>query len=204
MSDVREFGVYVCSLALCPSTRVHSTNMTKICVIACTGRKHTCAAWLKSHGITTVAMESTGSYWQNLYDILIESGFEVFLLALCARVLGTVQAAHVVAGRQTKNTCAAPSASMEGKTDACTLRSTSVKDSRWIQFLHSVGLLTSSFLPDIETEELRTLFRHRDFLLKQAAKYTCALHLLRTSYVVQVCPLGTKYKVFVRCKNVFV
>jgi len=87
-------------------------------VNACTGRfsckgKHTCAAWLKSHGITTVAMESTGSYWQNLHDVLIESGFEVFLLALCA--------AHVVAGRQTKN--------MEGKTD--------VKDSRWIQFLHT-------------------------------------------------------------------
>jgi len=163
-------------------------------VNACTGRfsckgKHTCAAWLKSHGITTVAMESTGSYWQNLHDVLIESGFEVFLLALCA--------AHVVAGRQTKN--------MEGKTD--------VKDSRWIQFLHtctayevrgSVGLLTSSFLPDLETEELRTLFRHRDFLLKQAAKYTCALHLLRTSYVVQVCPLGTKCEASVRCRNAFV
>jgi len=56
---------------------------------------------------------------------------------------------------------------MEGKTD--------VKDSRWIQFLHSVGLLTSSFLPDLETEELRTLFRHRDFLLKQAAKYICKM-----------------------------
>ena len=61
----------------------------------------------------------------------------------------------LVAGRQTKN--------MEGKTD--------VKDCRWIQFLHSVGLLTSSFLPDLETEELRTLYRHRDFLLKQASKY---------------------------------
>jgi len=114
LSDVREFGVYDQDL-------------------------RECAAWLKSYGITTVAMESTGSYWQNLYDVLMESGFEVFL----------------VAGRQTKN--------MEGKTD--------VKDSRWIQFLHSVGLLTSSFLPDLETEELRTIYRHRDFLLKQAAKY---------------------------------
>jgi transposase len=88
-------------------------------------------------------MESTGSYWQNLYDVLVESGFEVFL----------------VASRQTKN--------MEGKTD--------VKDSRWIQFLHSVGLLTSSFLSDLETEELRTLYRHRDFLVKQAAKYICKM-----------------------------
>ena len=123
-----------------------------------------CAAWLKSHGITTVAMESTGSYWQNLCDVLIESGFEVFL----------------VAGRQTKN--------MEGKTD--------VKDCRWIQFLHtctayevrgSVGLLTSSFLPDLETEELRTLYRHRDFLVKQAAKYTCALHEVRSINKMQKC-----------------
>jgi len=114
LEDVREFGVY-------------DRNLRE------------CAAWLKSHDIETVAMESTGSYWQNLYDVLIESGFEVLLIP----------------GRQTKN--------MAGKTD--------VKDCRWIQFLHSVGLVSSSFLPDIDTEELRTLYRHRDFLLKQAAKY---------------------------------
>jgi len=130
LSDVREFGVYDQDL-------------------------RDCAAWLKSYGITTVAMESTGSYWQNLYDVLVESGFKVFL----------------VAGRQTKN--------MEGKTD--------VKDCRWIQFLHSVGLLTSSFLPELETEELRTLFRHRDFLLKQAAKYTCALHEVQSICKMQKC-----------------
>jgi transposase len=100
-----------------------------------------CASWLKSHGIETVAMESTGSYWQNLYDVLIESGFEVLL----------------VCGAKTKN--------INGKTD--------VKDCRWIQFLHSVGLLTHSFLPDMDTEELRTLHRHREFLLKQSAKYIC-------------------------------
>ena len=116
--DVREFGVFDSDL-------------------------RECSHWLKSRGVTTVAMESTGSYWQNLYDVLIESGFEVLLAC----------------GRQTKN--------MEFKTDA--------KDCRWIQFLHSVGLLTSSFLPDLDTEELRTLYRHRDFLLKQAAKYICKM-----------------------------
>jgi len=114
LDDVREFGVYDSDL-------------------------RECATWLSSHGIKTVAMESTGSYWQNLYDVLIESGFDVLL----------------VNGSKTKN--------IGGKTD--------VKDCRWIQFLHSVGLLTGSFLPDIDTEELRTLFRHRDFLLKQGAKY---------------------------------
>jgi len=113
-TDVRKFGVYDSDL-------------------------RECAAWLQSREIKTVAMESTGSYWQNLYDVLIESDFEVLL----------------VNGSKTKN--------IGGKTD--------VKDSRWIQFLHSVGLLTNSFLPDIDTEELRTLHRHRTFLLQQASKY---------------------------------
>jgi transposase len=117
LDEVREFGVYDQDL-------------------------RECACWLRSHGIETVAMESTGSYWQNLYDVLIASGFEVLL----------------VNGAQTKH---------RNKTD--------VKDCRWIQFLHSVGLLTGSFLPDIATEELRTLYRHRDFLLKQAAKYICKM-----------------------------
>jgi hypothetical protein len=85
-------------------------------------------------------MESTGNYWQNLYDVLIESGFEVLL----------------VSGAHTKH--------MKG-------RKTDVQDCQWIQYLHSVGLLTGSFLPDFDTEELRTIYRHRDFLRKQAAKY---------------------------------
>jgi len=36
--------------------------------------------FLKAAGITTVAMESTGSYWQNLYLVLIEAGFETRLI----------------------------------------------------------------------------------------------------------------------------
>ena len=113
--DVREFGVY------------HSDLLN-------------CAHWLKSCGIETVAMESTGSYWQNLYDVLIAFGFDVLL----------------VNGAHTKH--------MKG-------RKTDVQDCQWIQYLHSVGLLTGSFLPDIDTEELRTLYRHLDFFRKQAAKY---------------------------------
>ena len=34
-------------------------------------------------------------------------------------------------------------------------KKTDVKDSRWIQKLHTLGLLTSSFLPDETTEILR-------------------------------------------------
>lgn len=85
---------------------------------------------LKHHGITSVAMESTGSYWQNLYVELVEHGFEV---TLCN-------------GKFTKN--------IRGK-------KTDMKDARWIQKLHAIGLLTGSFLPDETTETLRTYCRQR-------------------------------------------
>jgi len=49
--------------------------------------------YLKEHNVATVAMESTGSYWQNLFMSLQEAGFEVLL----------------VQGTQTKN--------LKGKTD---------------------------------------------------------------------------------------
>ena len=37
------------------------------------------ADWLSEHQIKTVAMESTGTYWQNLYAVLIARGFYVIL-----------------------------------------------------------------------------------------------------------------------------
>ena len=37
------------------------------------------AAWLKEKNISTVAMESTGTYWQSLYAVLISEGFQVIL-----------------------------------------------------------------------------------------------------------------------------
>lgn len=36
--------------------------------------------WLQGHGITSVAMESTGNYWQTLFDALQRSGMEVLLV----------------------------------------------------------------------------------------------------------------------------
>lgn len=36
---------------------------------------------LTDHGITLVAMESTGSYWQTLVNALQRAGFEVILVA---------------------------------------------------------------------------------------------------------------------------
>jgi transposase len=49
---------------------------------------HAIAEWLKSRGITTVAMESTGVYWIPLFQILETSGLEVRLVN--ARFVKTV------------------------------------------------------------------------------------------------------------------
>jgi transposase len=35
--------------------------------------------WLKEKQIRSIAMESTGTYWQNLYAVLISKGFHVTL-----------------------------------------------------------------------------------------------------------------------------
>ena len=106
LTDVKEFGVY-------------ADDLVAIC------------NWLKEHQITSVAMESTGSYWQNLYVELVRHNFAVVLAN----------------GKFTKN--------IKGK-------KTDVKDARWIQKLHTIGLLTSSFLPDEQTEILRTYCRQRE------------------------------------------
>jgi len=41
---------------------------------------HQIAKWLKSCEITTIAMESTGVYWYQLYLVLLDYGFEVSLV----------------------------------------------------------------------------------------------------------------------------
>lgn len=114
LEDVKEFGVY-------------AEDLTAICL------------HLKEYGITSVAMESTGNYWQNLYVELEKHGMEV---TLCN-------------GKFTKHA--------KGK-------KTDVKDCRWIQKLHALGLLTSSFLPDETTEQLRTYCRQRTNWIDLAAE----------------------------------
>lgn len=96
------------------------------------------ADWLNEKGVKTIAMESTGTYWQNLYAVLLSRNFQVILCN----------------GKFTKN--------IKGK-------KTDIKDCQWIQKLHTLGLLTGSFLPDGQTEELRTYCRHRSNLLHLAA-----------------------------------
>ena len=41
---------------------------------------HLLAKWLKKCDIDTVAMESTGVYWYHLYTVLLDYGFEVYLV----------------------------------------------------------------------------------------------------------------------------
>jgi len=117
--DVKEFGVY-------------SEDQQALC------------KWLERHKVTTIAMESTGTYWQNLFSALVVYGFDVIL----------------VNGRQTKN--------IKGK-------KTDIKDCQWIQKLHTLGLLSSSFLPNSTTAIIRTYSRHRHNILKQAS--SCILKI---------------------------
>lgn len=50
-------------------------------------------------------------------------------------------------------------------------RKTDEDDARWIQKLHSCALLQSSFLPDEDTERVRTLVRHRNTMVADANRY---------------------------------
>lgn len=101
---------------------------------------HEAAKWMKTCGIESVAMESTGVYWIPVFQILEGYGFQVAL----------VNARHVknVPGR---------------KSD--------VQDCQWLQYLHSVGLLTGSFRPADAVCAVRSLLRHRDNLIKMGASH---------------------------------
>ena len=114
-SEVREFGVFTQDL-------------------------HELCSWLKSKGIQTVAMESTGFYWKQLFVMLQSYGMEVYL----------------VNASFTKN--------VQGR------KPSDKADGRWIWRLHSVGLLPASFQPDLFTEELRTYTRHRKRLIEGASQ----------------------------------
>ncbi len=102
---------------------------------------HHLAKWLKDCRIETIAMESTGIYWYDLYTILLDYGFEVYL----------VNAYHVknVPGR---------------KSD--------VSDARWLQELHTFGLLRGSFQPDNMTRSLRNYVRQRKNIIRQMTRET--------------------------------
>lgn len=89
--------------------------------------------WVKSKGCRIVAMESTGIYWQPVYELLEPCfGGEIKLL--------------VVNARHMKN--------VPGK-------KTDIRDAEWIATLLRAGLLKSSFIPEKAFRELRHLTRYR-------------------------------------------
>ncbi len=89
--------------------------------------------WLVSLNCRYVAMESTGIYWQPIYEIL-EQSYDGDITIL------------VVNARHMKN--------VPGK-------KTDMRDSEWIATLLRAGLLNGSFIPDKEIREFRHLTRYR-------------------------------------------
>lgn len=132
-ADVKEYGVFTCDL-------------------------HQIATDLSENGMQTIAMESTGFYWKQLFVLLQDYGFEVIL----------VNARHL------KN--------VKGK-------KTDVVDSRWIQLMHSLGLLSASFLPDNLTGELRTYTRQRQYLIQQTAQQVHRMNKNLTLMNLQLKPI---------------
>lgn len=99
------------------------------------------ADWLRQRGVTTVALEATGVYWEPLFAILQERGFEVIL----------------VAPTYTSGIQGRP------KTDRL--------DCQWIQRLHSHGLLPASFRPSADVAVLRHYLRQRAELVHNGARH---------------------------------
>src|SRR5450631_2669223 len=111
--------------------------------------------WLKSCGITTVVMQSTGVYWIAIYDLLEQAGLEVYL----------------VNARGTKN--------LPG-------RKSDVQECEWLRKLHSYGLLRNSFRPPVEIQAVRTVWRHRDRVVKEAGEAVQQMQKALTKMNVQL------------------
>ena len=98
-------------------------------------------AWLTSCGVTTVALEASGSYSHVLYLTLLEAGFDVLMTS-----------PHFT--RQIKG---------RPKTDK--------RDCQWIQRLHKHGMLPPIFQPDDATHTLRDYVRQRANLVRLSAQH---------------------------------
>jgi len=90
-------------------------------------------SWLENENCRHVAMESTGIYWQPVYNIL-EDAFDGTMVLIVANA------------RHMKN--------VPGK-------KTDMKDAEWIASLLRAGLLRGSFIPSQAVRELRDLTRYR-------------------------------------------
>lgn len=65
-------------------------------------------------------------------------------------------------------------------------RKTDVQDCQWLQYLHSVGLLSGSFQPAQDICAVRSLLRHRDNLVKMSASHIQHMQKALTQMNVQI------------------
>ena len=98
-------------------------------------------AWLAWCGVTTVALEASGTYGHVLFLTLLEAGWNV--------IVTSPKFARQIQGRP--------------KTDRL--------DCQWIRRLHEYGLLTSIFQPDDATQTLRDFVRQRANLVQLSGHY---------------------------------
>jgi transposase len=96
-------------------------------------------AWLVKENCLHVAMESTGVYWQPVYNVL-ESAFDGNMVLIIANA------------RHMKN--------VPGK-------KTDMKDAEWIAGLLRAGLLAGSFVPAQPIRRLRDLTRYRKSIVEE-------------------------------------
>lgn len=113
------------------------------------------AAWLKSCGIQSVVMQSTGVYWIAVYEVLDRAGLDVWL----------------VNARGTKN--------LPG-------RKSDVQECEWLRKLHTYGLLRKSFQPPEHIQAVRTVWRLRDRLVKDAGRAVQHMQKALTTMNIQL------------------
>lgn len=65
-------------------------------------------------------------------------------------------------------------------------RKTDVSDCQWLQYLHSVGLLRASFRPPAQVCTVRSLWRHRDMLVRYAASHVQHMQKALTQMNIQL------------------
>jgi len=65
-------------------------------------------------------------------------------------------------------------------------RKTDVSDCQWLQYLHSVGLLQASFRPPARVCAVRSLWRHRDTLVRYAASHVQHMQKALTQMNIQL------------------
>lgn len=125
----------------------------------------TMAKWLDEHHVPVVGLESTGVYWKPVVTVLRQQSPD--------RIIWLVNPAEVkkVPGR---------------KTD--------VNDSQWLSKLVMHGLVSPSFLPSVQLEELRVLTRYRTRLTSEQT--SCKNRILK---VLEACGI----KLASVCSNVF-